>query len=58
MSITRETAQPDDAGGRRSPFTGADVCAAAGLRIVPGGHAVLFDQDALTQASTWSGPGC
>ncbi len=45
MSMTQETAQRDDADGRRSPFTGADVCAAAGLRIVPGGHAVLFDQD-------------
>ena len=36
----------DDASEHRSPFTGSDVCAAAGLRIVPGGHTVSFDQDA------------
>ena len=34
-----------DGAGGRSPFTGSDVCTAAGLRIVPGGRTVLFDLD-------------
>ncbi len=38
-------ADSDGAGGHRSPFTGSDVCTAAGLRIVPGGRTVLFDLD-------------
>jgi hypothetical protein len=45
MSMPQQSARPGGAGGRRSPFAGADVCAAAGLRITPGGHGVLFDQD-------------
>ena len=39
-------ARHDGAGAPRSPFTGSDVCAAAGLPIVPGGRTVMFDQDA------------
>jgi integrase len=31
--------------GSRSPFTGSDVCACAGLALVPGGRAVRFDED-------------
>ena len=31
--------------GPGSVFTGADVCAAAGLRLRPRGHAAVFDDD-------------
>ena len=46
MTRPGPAARHDGAGETRSPFTGSDVCAAAGLRIVPGGHTVSFDQDA------------
>ena len=45
MTRTGPAAHRDSAAGRRPPFTGSDVCAAAGLRIVPGGHTASFDQD-------------
>ena len=44
MSITQETAQPDVPSPALAVHR-SRLCAAAGLRIVPGGHAVLFDQD-------------
>ena len=46
MTRPDPAARHDGAGGYRCPFTGSDVCAAAGLRIVPGGRAVMFDQEA------------
>ncbi len=46
MTRPDPAARHDGAGGYRCPFTGSDVCAAAGLRIVPGGRTVMFDQDA------------
>ncbi|MGH3180299.1 MAG: hypothetical protein ACRDOH_09245 [Streptosporangiaceae bacterium] len=36
---------PADDAVRRSPFAGSDVTAAAGLRLAPGGQAVLFEHD-------------
>jgi len=45
MTRPHPAARPGGAAGHRSPFAGSDVCAAAALRIVPGGHTVMFDQD-------------
>jgi integrase len=44
MTRPGHAARHDSAAGR-SPFTGSDVCAAAGLQIIPGGCRVSFDQD-------------
>ena len=45
MTRPHPAARPGGAASHRSPFAGSDVCAAAALRIVPGGHTVMFDQD-------------
>ena len=45
MTPPGPAARHDGGAGARSPFTGSDVCAAAGLRLVPGGRTVCFDQD-------------